>query len=231
MFDKLKFCERLKEARIAKGFKNQKNFANAAGIAVQSVNCYELGKRIPDAETLYKLASCLECSCDWLLGITENTKPDNALISQRTGLSDDAIQALQERYEDEKYKAYNLITNAVIASDYFWKIVESLTYALEELERVKHDYDGYKNLDRDYLRRMADEHKKSTLGRVEYEFVKHMAELYVEIVSSFSEEYGDILLRMLDEQCDRIRISVVRPLLESFDRMQGSDKEHVHDED
>ena len=231
MFDKLKFCERLKEARIAKGFKNQKNFANAAGIAVQSVNCYELGKRIPDAETLYKLASCLECSCDWLLGITENTKPDNALISQRTGLSDDAIQALQERYEDEESKAYNLITNAVIASDYFGVIIESLEYSLEKLEDVKRMYDDYPDSDSDFVKSMAEEHKKSAIGRCEYDFVKNMAGLHGEIIAMFLKEYGEILFRIKESQLEEMRWILSKPIQETRDRKQAANKEHVHDEE
>jgi transcriptional regulator with XRE-family HTH domain len=45
--------------RVAKGFKTQKELANATGISQNLISAYESGKAIPDNKTLQKLRRTL----------------------------------------------------------------------------------------------------------------------------------------------------------------------------
>jgi putative transcription factor len=49
----------IQQARIAKGFKTQKDLANAVGVKVDIINSYESGKIIPDNNIMQKLRRIL----------------------------------------------------------------------------------------------------------------------------------------------------------------------------
>ena len=49
----------IQQGRMAKGFKTQKDLANALGIQASIVNAYESGKAIPDHNILQKLRRVL----------------------------------------------------------------------------------------------------------------------------------------------------------------------------
>lgn len=49
----------IQQGRMAKGFKTQKDLANALGVQVSIVNAYECGKAIPDHIILQKLRRVL----------------------------------------------------------------------------------------------------------------------------------------------------------------------------
>ena len=61
--------ERLKELRHEKNVL-QKDVANYLNITTSAYGFYEQGKRIPDSETLTKLANYFNVSLDYLVGKT-----------------------------------------------------------------------------------------------------------------------------------------------------------------
>lgn len=65
------FGSRLKALREQSNIK-QGQFADKIGIVRQSMSNYESGKHCPDVEVLKRMAKCLECSVDYLLGLTEH---------------------------------------------------------------------------------------------------------------------------------------------------------------
>ncbi len=67
--------ERLKEAR---GTRSQREIADALGIKQAAYSRYEQGVNTPGAEVLYKICITLNCSADWLLGLSDT----NAGIEQ-----------------------------------------------------------------------------------------------------------------------------------------------------
>ena len=85
-FDKAEFAKRLCYTRELAQFPTQQDFAAAIGTVKQTINHYETGERLPNAEVLFKMADCLGCSVDWLLGISDNLHPDNKYIEDVTGL-------------------------------------------------------------------------------------------------------------------------------------------------
>jgi Predicted transcriptional regulators len=80
------FGNRLKSLRESKNIKQGK-FAERVGIARQSIGNYESGKQYPTIEILIKMADCLDCSLDYLLGRTDETgttisKPEDECLSE-----------------------------------------------------------------------------------------------------------------------------------------------------
>lgn len=62
---------RLKKLREQSGIK-QGQFADKIGITRMSMSNYESGKHCPDANVLKRMADCLKCSVDFLVGATEH---------------------------------------------------------------------------------------------------------------------------------------------------------------
>jgi putative transcription factor len=55
----LSLAKTIQQARIGKGFKTQKDLANAIGVPANIINSYESGKAIPDNAILQKLRRVL----------------------------------------------------------------------------------------------------------------------------------------------------------------------------
>lgn len=68
----LEFGNRLKALRECKNIKQGK-FADKIGITRQSMGNYENGKQYPTIEIMIKMADCLDCSLDYLLGRTDES--------------------------------------------------------------------------------------------------------------------------------------------------------------
>ena len=72
------FAKRLRQARISRGL-TQQRLSDSVGLALRSYQCYEQGTREPSLATLSALATVLEVSTDWLLGLDPaNAKPVDA---------------------------------------------------------------------------------------------------------------------------------------------------------
>ena len=55
----ISLAKTIQQARIGKGFKTQKDLANAIGVPANVINSYESGKAIPDNQILQKLRRVL----------------------------------------------------------------------------------------------------------------------------------------------------------------------------
>lgn len=64
---------RLKELRNEKGL-NQRELAAALNLSPSTIGMYETGQRVPDAETLNRIADFFNTSVDYLIGRTDNRK-------------------------------------------------------------------------------------------------------------------------------------------------------------
>lgn len=74
------FSDKLKKLR---GALTQAEFARRIGLAQNSYHRYESGERIPDIDVLSKLASRLNVSTDWLLGLEDNEEiPSTMVLAQ-----------------------------------------------------------------------------------------------------------------------------------------------------
>ena len=104
--------ERLKELRHEKNVL-QKDVANYLNITTSAYGFYEQGKRIPDSETLTKLANYFNVSLDYLVGKTNmknhsNSEETIALHSDYDykDLPDEARKEIENyiEYMKQKYK-------------------------------------------------------------------------------------------------------------------------------
>ena len=66
------FRTRIRELRESAGYKSQKSFADAFGVAQSTVGNWEAGTREPNHETVQKLADFFHVPVGYLLG-KENT--------------------------------------------------------------------------------------------------------------------------------------------------------------
>lgn len=65
------FGDRLKQARKERGM-SPDTFAARVGVATCQVTGYENRGRQPRLDTLIAIAQVLDCSLDWLVGLSEN---------------------------------------------------------------------------------------------------------------------------------------------------------------
>ena len=73
--------KRLKQLRIENNM-YQKDVACKIGITESGYGYYEQGKRIPDSIMLNKLASLYNVSTDYLLGNTDQKKPESLTLDE-----------------------------------------------------------------------------------------------------------------------------------------------------
>lgn len=105
------FSERLKDLRNEKEL-TQRELARLLELSSSTIAMYETGQRMPDPETLQKLADFFNVTVDYLLGRTgiRNYEEHTTIAAHRTtGLDDDlppeAQKAIEEfrQYIREKY--------------------------------------------------------------------------------------------------------------------------------
>jgi len=128
---KMKFCEKIREARKNAGLK-QDEFAKAIGVSLRTVSNYESGERYPKKrETYYKIAEVLKVDVNYLLTDdeeflleaeakygTKGARQAKALVGEVSGLFaggeladedlDEMMKGIQEAYwiAKEKNKKY-----------------------------------------------------------------------------------------------------------------------------
>ena len=90
------FAERIGKLRNDKGM-SQEELSVALNIDRGTIAKYETQKRIPSYEHLTAFSEYFNVSTDYLLGIAKNKTPDPdiSMMCDYTGLSDDAIQTLE----------------------------------------------------------------------------------------------------------------------------------------
>lgn len=91
----MKFCERLKDLRMAKGI-TQDEFAKLTGLSRSAVGMYENGKREPNLETLELIADFYNVDLNYLLGKEGKSS---------YYLDPDTAQLAQELHDNPQYRA------------------------------------------------------------------------------------------------------------------------------
>ena len=84
-------------------------FFRKTGISDRNFSYWTTGKQdgkkiryqVPSLATLIQIANALNVSVDYVLGITDFTKTDNAYIGECTGLDDNAIRELKRRNKQD----------------------------------------------------------------------------------------------------------------------------------
>lgn len=114
------FGKKLKEARKLK-YKYQQEFADAIGAKVETVRNWEQGWILPEMGTLFKICDILDCDLDYLIGRLEYKKHDTKMISDYTGLSEDAVTALHlyKNADDRRSLWPSYLSDIINNKDFF----------------------------------------------------------------------------------------------------------------
>lgn len=146
--------ERIKEC----GF-TQEEFADACNISHSSVKKYVSGKNAYNYELLGRFAEKLECSYDYLLGMSKSPRREFHEVTEQTHLSEEAIENIFKRakYYDEEFEAtryimvldlllreeecFDSLCNYVLASKFVNQLngmlFDKLQDAIDNMEPVK----------------------------------------------------------------------------------------------
>lgn len=102
------FCERLAELQAKQGKETISEFALFLGLSRQTVSFYLSGDRLPDAQVLSMICQKCKVSCDWLLGLSEESPldPSAKIAADYIGASADAVDNLHA--EKERMRGKNL---------------------------------------------------------------------------------------------------------------------------
>ena len=85
---------RIQQMRKRMGL-SQRQLGDAMQVSQSAISAWEAGRNEPDYTSLRKMAEILECGVEYLMGYG---KEDNV----RYGLSEEAFQAKQRQYQEEK---------------------------------------------------------------------------------------------------------------------------------
>ncbi|WP_051276382.1 helix-turn-helix domain-containing protein [Desulfovirgula thermocuniculi] len=96
------FPQRLKEVRKKKNLL-QKELASMLGVSRAAVTSWENGSRVPEFETLQRIADVLEVSVDYLLGRTDDPTPKSARQEMRKE-AEKSLRSYKKQEEDTKQK-------------------------------------------------------------------------------------------------------------------------------
>lgn len=141
------FGSRLKALREQSNIK-QGQFADKIGIVRQSMSNYESGKHCPDVEVLKKMAKCLGCSVDYLLGLTEHKNYEtNIEFDESLSILSKALCSIPEAFRNRwldvlagtaQWLSKDLNANSRLnfsAVTFFSALTELARYCLEAEEK------------------------------------------------------------------------------------------------
>lgn len=189
IFDHSEFGKRLKERRKKLGYRRRQEFADLLGVSPQAIGNYEMGKRIPDADILARMAHALGCSVDWLLGLSDCANPEFSSVSAATGLMDDAIEAMYDLFGDDPSSVRTIIFNDLMSSYLILDLVDEIAMGLAALEE-------------------DDPVRVRNLDVAAFVFSRRMELAFKHIISRLSEKYGQALLTQ--EKDDALDLEEIR---------------------
>lgn len=98
--------ERLKQLREAKGL-TQLRLAMELNVSQETISGYEIGKAVPPAEMLIKLADALDSSVDYILGRTDTKCTLRA--SELNEQEAEMLSILRKQPEDKRTFVFDMI--------------------------------------------------------------------------------------------------------------------------
>ena len=145
--------------------------AKAVGVTRQTISLYCTGQSTPDIDVFVKIADYFNVTYDFLLGKSEAKKRENVDINKRTGLSDEAINILEDLWNrketlgpltltiDELIKNKSLIYKISV---YLFSEMHIFTPEIIDVDYIQKDYDKTLYEDSDQFK-LTDEMYKNIL--------------------------------------------------------------------
>lgn len=100
--------ERLKQLREAKNY-TQQWLSMQVGVSQETISGYEIGKAVPPADMLVKLADVLRTSVDYLLGRTDVKEFDPICQSDLTERERELLERFRALPEEKKERAVGMM--------------------------------------------------------------------------------------------------------------------------
>lgn len=99
---------------------SQATLAAKLGISKSTLGLYESGDTLPDAKTLYDMASFFKVSADYILNLStvRSTNVDEKGVCQYTGLSSEAVAAISHDMKHKKSRSQAEIIDYLIREFY-----------------------------------------------------------------------------------------------------------------
>lgn len=133
----------LKKRVKEKGYTQQK-FADVVGIKYSTLRKYMSGKSAYSYVLLLEFSKHLECSVDYLLGLSKSPIKEHHEISEQTRLSEDAIAKITKYAKefDNEYEAkrYIVLLDKMITEDGFLNTMFDYIISSKFVERIYKDY-------------------------------------------------------------------------------------------
>lgn len=121
--------DRIKKARKMKGL-TQEVLAKELGMDPATINRYEKGHRIPDANILCQMVRIFDCNSGWLLtGEGEMEKPEKEL--KFDPVTDKILEKVSAMTEVQKTKILDFIEE----KEFMWKSIEKEKEAINALKK------------------------------------------------------------------------------------------------
>ena len=98
---------------------SQKALANKLGVVERTVRHWELGATQIDIVALTDMSKLFGLSTDYLLGISDFTKPENKFLSEQLGVSDQAATTLRYFGKSENSKVLDFIATEPLSFNKF----------------------------------------------------------------------------------------------------------------
>ncbi len=118
----------------------QEDFADTINISEGALSNYRNGTRFPQANTLFKMAKELDCSTDYLLGLSElkSSKREIKCVNAVTGLLDDQTKFLEDMKNNNPEYTYilNLLLNPK-KNPYIIKLLKAYRDYLLKLNKIE----------------------------------------------------------------------------------------------
>ncbi len=115
------FAERLKELRLEKHF-TQRELAARLGFSANCICEWEKGRSEPSIDSLKSLAACLDCTVDYLIGVSDdfgNVVLDNGLLGDALSTEERTLlQQLRALPEDLQKHARTYIKKLSDLNDF-----------------------------------------------------------------------------------------------------------------
>ena len=114
-FNKMATKGAILKKRIKECGYTQEEFAELSGISLSALKKYMGNKVVYDTDLLLIFSDKLNCSLDYLMGLTETPIKEFQSVKDKTGLSDRSIEYLQNIYDNIDVKANKIMIKTIDA--------------------------------------------------------------------------------------------------------------------
>lgn len=118
------YGDNFKKLRESKGL-TQEQLYSKIPISDKTISQIETEQRIPTTEQINIYSDYFGASVDFLTGRTQIANPDNNLLSEYTGLSEETITMLVSLNNEKNYW-HRYIIDSIFADPYFYVIINAL---------------------------------------------------------------------------------------------------------